>query len=132
VRRVAFVLFGIAAALLVAVVVLVSSQSHNPQRPLTVVSAKTADGSTLVNLALDSCHTRLLGSVDDGPDEVRVTVSSSSPDTHPPCSNFMVVKLQAPLAARPLIDTSTGAVVAVQVVSLSDVLPTGGKLRLRR
>jgi hypothetical protein len=116
-RRVAMVLFGLSAVLLVAVVALVSgSQSSRPVRPVPVQRALTSDDSRLVDMTMAACKERLFGSVSDSANAVHVSFSTTSPQTGELCAQDMVIVLNAPLGDRPLIDDATGTAVSVEKV----------------
>jgi hypothetical protein len=114
-RRVAMVLLGVSAVLLVAVVALVAGGPGPaaPQRLVRVQAATTSDDSRLVDLLTAACDERLFGTVTAAPEQVRVKVSTSSPVSGKLCAQEMVIGLDAPLGTRPLIDEATGTAVRV-------------------
>lgn len=116
-RRVAMVLFGISAVLLIAVVALVnSSQSARPVRAVRVERAQTSDDSRVVDMTMAACKERLFGNVADSGDAVHVSFSTTSPQTGQLCAQDMFIVLSTPLGDRPLIDDATGTAVPVEKV----------------
>jgi hypothetical protein len=116
-RRVAIVLFGVSAALLVAVVVLVSgSRKSTPPRSVPILAAQTTDDATLVDLTLGGCPQRLFTSVEEGPKVVRVAATGYGPRSPQRCTPRALVVLHRPLGDRTLLDRSSGAPITVEKV----------------
>jgi hypothetical protein len=121
---VAIAIFGVSAALLLAVVVLVSgARSSPPQRSITVVSAQTSDDSRVVDLTLTACAPRVFATVDDHPDSVQVAVTARGAKRDGGCRQRMVILLEGPLEARPLVDRATGQAVPVEKVPAGQLQP---------
>ena len=113
----AIVLFGLAAAALVAVVVLVARPRDTPPtRHVAVLSAATSDDSRIVDMTVDACRARLFMTMDDSAAAVRVEITTSGQVRHAGCTQDMPIVLPAPLGTRSLVDGSTGAPVTVQKV----------------
>ena len=119
----AIVLFGIVAALLIAVVILVSgSRSSTPARSVRILSVETSDDSRVIDLTLAVCPRQIFGTLDEQADTVRVGITGNGSTRHGCPIPRMPMQLKQPLGDRPVVDTSTGQAVTVHKVPASQLV----------